>query len=205
MPVGVGERTRDRRVRRVFAPAPTGTLHSTAMQRRDFLARRRCLPILCGCLVVACAAPALGQSLASRAKEAGCVDRPEAAGGALYRCKTASGVPAYFNVPGADGAAPRSAGSGKGVPAPANFPKVDAETQRSRDDLRRKVLTDELAAEERLLADARTLYANGAPKPLPEETANAATYQERIARLRQSVLLHERNVEALRKELGNTR
>lgn len=93
----------------------------------------------------------------------------------------------------------------KSAPAPANFPKVDAETQRGRDDLRRKVLTDELTAEEKLLADARAAYANGAPTPLPEERTNAAMYQERIARLRQSVLLHERNVEALRKELGNAR
>ena len=36
---------------------------------------------------------------------------------------------------------------------------------------------------------------------MPEEQANASKYQERIARLRQSVLLHERNIEALRKEL----
>ena len=82
------------------------------------------------------------------------------------------------------------------------FPKVDADTQRTRDDMRRKVLTDELSAEEKLLAEARAHYANGAPTPLPEEQSNAAKYQERIARLRQSVQLHERNVEALKKELA---
>lgn len=160
------------------------------------------------CLALALCSPALGQSLAARAKDAGCVDRPEAAGGSLYRCKTASGTPAYFNVQGADSApASRSGGGGTRVstPAPAGFPKVDAQTQRTRDDMRRKVLTDELSAEEKLLAEARAQYANGAPTPLPEEQANAAKYQERIARLRQSVLLHERNVEALRKELGNTK
>ncbi len=48
-------------------------------------------------------------------------------------------------------------------------------------------------------------YANGAPVPLGEEQANADKYRERIARLRQSVQLHERNVEALKKELGNMR
>ena len=52
--------------------------------------------------------------------------------------------------------------------------------------------------------EARALYANGAPVPLPEEQSNAAKYQERIARLRQSVQLHERNIEALKKELANT-
>lgn len=158
------------------------------------------------CLAALLCAPAAAQSLASRAKDAGCVDRPEAAGGSLYRCKSASGVPAYFNVPGMEGTqTPRASGSSKSTPAPANFPKVDAETQRTRDSMRRKVLGDELASEEKLLGEARTLYANGAPTPLPEEQADAAKYQERIARLRQAVLLHERNVEALRKELGNTR
>ena len=176
------------------------------MQQRVVIAGKRCVRVLCWCVGALLCAPALGQSLASRAKDAGCVDRPEAVGGALYRCRTTSGVPAYFNVPGAEGASgARSAGSGKSTPAPANFPKVDAETQRSRDDMRRKVLTDELAAEEKLLATARGLYSNGAPTPLPEEKTNAAGYQERIARLRQSVLLHERNVEALRKELGNAK
>jgi hypothetical protein len=95
-----------------------------------------------------------------------------------------------------------SSGSGKSTPTPANFPKVDAETQRTRDDMRRKVLSDELAAEEKLLAEARKDYNAGAPTPLPEEQSNAAKYQERIARLRQAVQLHERNIEALKKELG---
>ena len=83
--------------------------------------------------------------------------------------------------------------------------KVDSETQRTRDDMRRKVLTDELSAEEKLLAEARRDYNSGAPTPLPEEQSNAARYQERITRLRQSVQLHERNIEALKKELAATR
>ncbi len=99
----------------------------------------------------------------------------------------------------------RKGGSAKSTPTPAGFPKVDADTQRSRDGMRRKVLSDELAAEEKLLAEARTAYANGAPAPLPEEQSNAAQYQARIARLLQSLQLHERNVDALKKELGNTR
>ena len=93
----------------------------------------------------------------------------------------------------------------RGTPAPAGFPKVDADTQRSRDDMRRKVLSEELTAEEKLLVEARTTYANGAPVPLPEEQRNAEKYRERIARLRQSLQLHERNIEALRRELSATR
>ena len=91
------------------------------------------------------------------------------------------------------------------TPTPAGFPKVDADTQKSRDETRRKVLSEELAAEEKLLAGARAAYANGAPVPLPEEQSNADKYRERIARLRQSIALHERNIEALKKELGATR
>ena len=75
--------------------------------------------------------------------------------------------------------------------------------ERVRDDMRKKVLTDELSAEEKALAEARKDYNSGAPTPLPEEQANAAKYQERIARLRQSVQLHERNIDALKKELGS--
>jgi hypothetical protein len=37
---------------------------------------------------------------------------------------------------------------------------------------------------------------------LPEEKSQPQRYADRIARLRQTVQLHERNVEALRRELG---
>ena len=88
------------------------------------------------------------------------------------------------------------------LPSPASFPKIDAGTQKSRDDLRRKVLQDELANEEKLLAEARSAWGDGSPPPLPEEKANAQKYADRIARLRQAVQLHERNVDALKRELG---
>ena len=85
---------------------------------------------------------------------------------------------------------------------PAGFPKVDAKTQKGRDDVRRKVLTDELTTEEKLLAETRKVYADGAPAPLPEEKNDAEKYRERIARLRQTLTVHEKNVEAIKKELG---
>jgi hypothetical protein len=98
----------------------------------------------------------------------------------------------------------RSAG-GKTTPSPAGFPKVDADTQKTRDDVRRRVLNDELATEEKLLAEARAAYGDGAPKPLPEEASDAQRYADRLARLRQAVSLHEKNIEALRKELAALR
>jgi hypothetical protein len=96
-------------------------------------------------------------------------------------------------------------GGTKSTPTPGDFPRVDPTTQKGRDDVRRKVLGEELATEEQLLVEARAAYANGAPVPLPEEQANAEKYRERIARYRQAVQLHERNIEALKKELGSAK
>ncbi|MEP7276395.1 MAG: DUF4124 domain-containing protein [Betaproteobacteria bacterium] len=136
----------------------------------------------------------------------------------IYKCTTTSGIESYFNVSGVGvgvGAgngsaavnAPRKTDS-KPAPAtssPAGFPRVDPETQKGRDDVRRKVLADELTAEEKALADARIAYDGGAPAPLAEEKADAEKYRQRIARLREAVQLHQRNVEALKKELGAAR
>ena len=91
------------------------------------------------------------------------------------------------------------------TPTPAGFPKVDANTQKSRDDLRRKVLTEELSTEEKLLAEARVAYANGAPTALPEEKGAPQKYADRVAKLRQALSLHEKNVDALKKELAATK
>ncbi len=94
------------------------------------------------------------------------------------------------------------ASTGKATPTPAGFPKVDADTQRGRDGLRRKVLTDELDTEEKLLVEARGAYGDGAPPPLADEQKDAQKYANRLAKLRQAVSLHEKNIEALRKELA---
>lgn len=65
------------------------------------------------------------------------------------------------------------------VASPPGFPKVDGDTQKKRDDTRRKILEEELAAEEKLLAEATT-----------QKDPTAVT-------------LHEKNVSALKKELAN--
>jgi hypothetical protein len=97
---------------------------------------------------------------------------------------------------------PRGDRSAKASPTPAGFPKVDVDTQRGRDSLRRKVLTDELDTEEKLLVEARGAYGDGAPAPLADEQKDAQKYANRLAKLRQAVSLHEKNIEALRKELS---
>jgi len=99
----------------------------------------------------------------------------------------------------------RPSNGGKSSSTPSSFPRVEAATQKSRDEMRRKVLADELASEEKLLDEARQAYGSGAPPPLAAEHNDADKYRQRIARLRQAVQVHERNVDALRKELATTR
>jgi hypothetical protein len=151
-------------------------------------------------VVVACAG-ASAATLAEKARESGCVNKPMWLAGDTYRCATESGAFSYFNVPGSGG----SGASTPKAPTPAGFPKVDPETQKGRDGVRRKVLADELSAEEKLLAETRVAYADGAPVPLPEERADAEKYRARIARLRQTLTVHEKNVEALKKELATVK
>ncbi|HSU44249.1 MAG TPA: DUF4124 domain-containing protein [Casimicrobiaceae bacterium] len=103
-----------------------------------------------------------------------------------------------------DGSA-RASGTARAATTPSVFPRVEPETQKSRDEKRRNVLDDELASEQKLLGEAREAYDNGAPPPLPGEKADAEKYRQRIARLRQTVQVHERNVEALRKEIATIR
>jgi hypothetical protein len=165
-----------------------------------------------------CAAALLGgaagaahaQTLAQKAKDEGCTDKPvRLSGSEMYKCTAKSGNASYINVPDAGSESPapvRTPGSSAtrsaSVPTPSSFPKVDAGTQKSRDDLRRKVLQDELASEEKQLAEAKAAWGDGSPPPLPEERTSAQKYADRIARMRQAVQLHERNIEALKRELA---
>jgi hypothetical protein len=105
----------------------------------------------------------------------------------------------------ADDGPQRPSGTARASTTPSTFPRVEPDTQKSRDERRRKVLDDELASEQKLLGEARDAYDNGAPPPLPGEKADAEKYRQRIARLRQTVQVHERNVEALRKEIATVR
>jgi hypothetical protein len=151
-----------------------------------------------GCCASACIGSTAQAALSDRASDAGCSSKPTLVEGSMYKCTTRSGNIAYFNVPGAVASTART-------PTPAGFPKVDAGTQKGRDILRNKVLTDELATEEKLLTEARAAYGDGTPSPLPDEKANAQKYADRLARLRQTVALHEKNIEALKRELAASR
>ena len=87
---------------------------------------------------------------------------------------------------------------------PANFPRVDGETQKKRDDTRRSILEQELATEQKQLEEARKALAEGEATRLGDER-NYQKYLDRVQGLKDNVTLHEKNVEALNKELAGVR
>jgi len=107
------------------------------------------------------------------------------------------------------------------VATPDNFPKVDSRAQKERDLGRRKILEDDLAAEEKLLAEAGQALKEGEENPevskvsrtitdkdgkssvVTETRRNVAKYEEKIKKLKEQVALHEKNIVALKKELAS--
>jgi len=85
--------------------------------------------------------------------------------------------------------------------SPASFPRVDSQTQRARDGDRRRILEDELAAEETKLQAQRAEYRNGAPERLAGERSSAG-YQERVARMQADLQRTEGNIASLKRELA---
>lgn len=90
-----------------------------------------------------------------------------------------------------DAAAGKKPRSGVTSPSPAYFPRVDPATQRRRDDMRRQLLMEELASEQRNLDAARRALATAARQPGAD-----------LNKLADSVRLHEKNIEMLNKELS---
>jgi hypothetical protein len=90
------------------------------------------------------------------------------------------------------------------TPSPAGFPKVDPATQKSRDGARRRILEEELGGEEKALAQAKA--------ELTEQegirTGDEKNYQrvlDRLQKYKDDVERHQKNVEALKKELSNAK
>lgn len=136
----------------------------------------------------------------------------------LYKCVDDAGRPMYTNQKSAGKSCtimsqdkpvstftpPPVPKARSGAPTPEGFPKVSGETQRNRDNDRRRILEDELANERKALDEAKRALAE-------QETVREGgerNYQRVLDRLKpfqDNVQLHERNVEALQKELGNLR
>jgi len=94
------------------------------------------------------------------------------------------------------------------TPASASFPRVDGETQRGRDDTRRKILQDELDAEQKLLESANQALTEAESNPEVfkgqdgRTYRNVAKYDEKVKPLQEQVDLHKKNIEALMTELS---
>ncbi|HCA27721.1 MAG TPA: DUF4124 domain-containing protein [Betaproteobacteria bacterium] len=87
---------------------------------------------------------------------------------------------------------------------PARFPRVKAGAQRKRDSVRRKILGNEQAAEQKLLDAARKALAEGKAVRLGSEH-NYQKYLDRIQKLKDNVIRHEKNIQALKKEIAITK
>ncbi|MFO1362228.1 MAG: DUF4124 domain-containing protein [Burkholderiales bacterium] len=145
--------------------------------------------------------------------------------GTVWRCAEADGRPHYTNIKkdtegkscvvvtkevsvvsglarGATPAATRAPGTQAATATPPNFPRVDRDTQRARDDNRRKILEDELATEERSLVDAKAKLTEQESVRHGDER-NYQRVLDRLKPYQEAVELHERNVSAIRRELAN--
>ena len=126
----------------------------------------------------------------------------------IYKYVDENGRITYTNVP-KKGAKkldldPGSAGKSRvGNLGPSSFPKVDNPTQKKRDEQRKQILHEELATEEKSLVDAKSALKVGEALRVGDEARNPSKYLERVKRLKDDVTLHERNIEALKKELGD--
>lgn len=85
---------------------------------------------------------------------------------------------------------------------PGDFPRVNDTVQKARDSDRKQILQDELRTEEQKLAAIRSEYNSGEPERRGDER-NYAKYQERTAALKDDLARTEKNVDALKRELGN--
>jgi hypothetical protein len=92
--------------------------------------------------------------------------------------------------------------SAKPSSSPSDFPRIDSGTQKSRDSDRRQILLDEMKSEEQKLANLRKDYNNGEPERRGDER-NFAKYQERTAAMKEDLDRAEKNIEALKREIGN--
>ncbi|MDP2870535.1 DUF4124 domain-containing protein [Methyloversatilis sp.] len=133
----------------------------------------------------------------------------------IYKCVDAEGHTTYTNeksrasgckvlvsdmpvssVPGPAAATPKPATNAGG-----GFPSVSGDQQKARDSERRRILETELATETGSLEEARKALTEGEAVRLGNER-NYQKYLDRIQGLKDNVALHERNVDALRKELS---
>ncbi len=87
---------------------------------------------------------------------------------------------------------------------PPDFPRVDNDTQKQRDNDRRRILDQELANEQKLLEQARKELAEQESQRLGSER-NFQRVLDRLEPYKKKVKLHEDNVANLKRELAGTK
>lgn len=113
-------------------------------------------------------------------------------------CRTIEGTPITI-VPAPSRPRPTT---GNGASAPrSGDTKVDPASQRARDSDARRILADELRAEEERLANMKSEFNNGEPERKGDER-NFAKYQDRVAEMRAAIQRKEADIAALRRELA---
>ncbi|OGT36594.1 MAG: hypothetical protein A3K00_08125 [Gallionellales bacterium RIFOXYD2_FULL_52_7] len=125
---------------------------------------------------------------------------PSLAQADIYKAVDADGHVTYSSAPIKGGKRvvltplPASTPHVRSRASPQDFPKVSQETQKGRDDTRRKILEDELRLEAGLL--------NEATQSESEASRKVAKDDEKIKALSKQVELHQRNINALKIELS---
>lgn len=111
-------------------------------------------------------------------------------------------IPSPYKKPVVQTASFNRPASAPGATSPSDFPKIDSGTQKARDTDRMQILAEEMKVEERKLAALKQEFNNGEPERRGDER-NYAKYQERVASLKDDVSRSEKNIEALKREIGN--
>ncbi|HSC95999.1 MAG TPA: DUF4124 domain-containing protein [Burkholderiales bacterium] len=131
----------------------------------------------------------------------------------IWECVDESGNKRFTNIRSeAQGCRMLNVGPTNTVPAtkqpvraaPPGFPRVDGETQKERDIDRRRILEHELAAEQKLLEQARSELAVQDSMRLGSER-NYQRVLDRLEPYKRKVKLHEDNIANLRRELAGSR
>jgi hypothetical protein len=120
--------------------------------------------------------------------------------GATKGCKRVD-LPSLTMVP-APPKRPAVQTAAKSSSSPAEFPKVDSNTQKTRDNDRKQILLDEMKTEEQKLASLKKDFNNGEPERRGDER-NYVKYQDRVGSMQEDIGRAEKNIEALKRELGN--
>lgn len=128
----------------------------------------------------------------------------------IYKCIDASGATTYASArleknckvisSGAENSFPapraRKPNGAAANPSPADFPRVQEDAQKARDGDRRHILEQELSGEQRNLKQARADLSEH--QAAGANGGSLAPYRDRVGR-------HERNIQAIEKELSNLR